>query len=365
MHRLGRFGRLPLYVLVYFILLWFMAEPLEGYDSTVSNGPLIRIDDLVRIPKETAFVKSSENLQCTVQRCVFGLYKLVGAAPESDVTFMLSDHLAGAVYRVVYKGIDFVHPVAIVGASMQTALTYSAESYEANNPTEAGNSEDSFSGKSSSKILEIRDNDRAVFTSTQAANFRKPGALVKWGVRATNPTVLSDTIISKRIEHVDHGVFDYVVNVTNPDNKFHFSHISAVAVWTPRRACHGMYVLLDGAWKVAVDAKSLYWLNHASLPQAGGLVMCDVSRQTAMGIVLLEYPTGPNWISPRYGTVASTAVWRNWNITQRIGHPDVTTYRVPRGPFGWRIRFFFGTLTDVQARIQRLSTATQDYPSGV
>jgi hypothetical protein len=291
-----------------------------------------------------SFTNTRVGLKCKSGDCVFGLYTISGAAAGGAVSVQLSSHLSGAVFRVTYRGVDFVNPVAIVGGSMQTALVYDGKGQY--NPTEAGAGNlDSFTGKSSSKLLSLRGNGRAAYTSTQAAYFNEPGKVSK-GIMTGNRTVLSDTVMSKRLEFVGDGACDYTIQVRNPANRHYFSLLEVLCCWTPRAACRQMQVLVGGAWQTAPDTLKLYFV-----PNARGLAMSTADGGTAMGVKLLSYPSGGRWEAPRYGTPQSNAVWRKWSITQRINPNKDQSFRIPGTPFTWRIRLFFGTLASVKTAI--------------
>ncbi len=323
----------------------------DGEDAASPGGPTG--DDLG--PLE--FVKTRQPLECPKApggggKCVFGLYEL----RRKDVTFTLSTHLAGGVYKLTYKGVEFVNPVAIVGASMQTALIY--DDNWSFNPTEAGCGDcDSFSGASSSKLLAARAAPgRAVYTSVRAANFFPPGKKLKWGT-AINTSIASETIISKRIEFLDDSSAEYAIGVTMPRGKHWFSLLEVLCVWTPRKACETMQVLSDGRWILAPDDDPirrkpvLYWVEAPRFPKTAGLVMCGRDTGVALGVKLVEYPRGGGWESPRYGTPLSMQAWRKWSITHRINPSKNKSFRVPGGTYVWKFRLFFGTLDRVKAAV--------------
>lgn len=305
-------------------------------------------DDLPLLDMKTAYVPSEEPLECVnKKRCVFGLYKIAGQASGGPVTFTLSTHLAGAVYKVTYAGYEFVNPVAIVGASMQTSVFYDEQG--AYNPTEAGlGAIDSFTGRSTSRMLELRGTSKAVYTSVQAAYFNKPDAQLKWGLNPKHTTLLSDTIINKRIEFVDKGTCDYTMNMVVQPDKHSNGLWEVLCVWCPRAACAQMQVRLDGTWKDAEDKFNLFWVLR---DRASGLVMANTAGTVAMGIKLMQFPKGSYWDSPRYGTPLSNKLWRKWSITQAYNRRKDKAVKIPGGVYEWKMRMFFGTLAEVKTRI--------------
>lgn len=293
-------------------------------------------------------VKTSVGLKCkTSGECRFGLYKIKGQASKGSVVITLSSHLAGGVFKVTYNGVEFVNPVAIVGASMQTALVYDGKHQY--NPTEAGCGNcDSFTGKSSSKLLALRGTERAVYTSVQAAYFNEPGKATA-GIVTANKTVLSDTVISKRIEFVAPGVCEYTVEVRNPANRHWFSLLEVLCCWCPRAACKQMQVLTGGTWTDAPDKPAvLYFVDKTA-----GLAMSTADGETAMGVRLMSYPTGDRWETPRYGTPHSHRIWRKWSVTQRINAKKDQSYRIAGTPFVWKIRLYFGLMSEVKQMIAK------------
>lgn len=334
-----------------------LREPVErlttkGVQGGVTDyrGPVLRRDDVPLAGPED-FVPTQEPLQCKKGPCTFGLLRLRGTALDgvTPVAFTLSTHLAGAVYKLTYGTTEFVKPVAIVGASMQTALIYDSPAL---NPTEAGCGDcDSFTARSSSQLLEVRRADRAVYTSTRAAYFNPPGKTLRFGAPTANDVVLSDTVINKRIEFVRPGVVEYTVGVVVPPQKYYFSLLEVLCVWCPRAACQTMDVLIDGAWTAMPDAADLYWIDLPNQPKCRGLAMSDAAGGRALGVRLLEWPRGAKWESPRYGTPDSDAAWRKWSITHRINATKDETYRIPGGAYTWKIQLVFGPLARVKAEL--------------
>lgn len=315
-----------------------------GSPSSPGSSGSIQYADLPSLDIKKAMVPTNVGLKCKAGDCRFGLYKIRGQASKGPVTITLSSHLSGGVFKVTYAGVEFVTPVAIVGGSMQTALVYDGK--HEYNPTEAGcGNLDSFTGKSSSKLLALRGNDKAVYTSVQAAYFNQPGK-VNAGIVTANKTVLSDTIMSKRIEFVGNGVCEYTVEVRNPPNRHYFSLLEVLCCWCPRAACQKMEVLTGGKWTTAPDQQALYFVDKTA-----GLAMSTADGGVAMGVKLLAYPQGGRWELPRYGTPQSTNVWRKWSITQRINPRKDQSYKIPGMPYIWRMRLYFGTFTEVKSMI--------------
>lgn len=279
--------------------------------------------------------------------CVFGLCRLAGRAPGGDVTVTLSSHLGGAVYKLTYGGVEFVDPVPIVGASMQTALVFDGKGEY--NPTEGGNGElDSFTGKSSTQILEAWAGDRAVSTSARLAYFLRPGT-----GSARHTGIVSDVVLSKRVEFVDVGVLDYTVSLAFPGDKHYFSLVEVLATWVPVDACRQMVVHSGGGWRSFV-LDELYWAEGTRQgPASSGLVLGVADGSVAMGVALLEWPRGGQWESPRFSMPDTDPRWRKWSIVQRIGLPSKPSFRIPAQTATWKIRMYFGSVEQVKRAVAR------------
>lgn len=328
------------------------ASTLRGSEAVTSLGARLVKDDLPLQTIDKAFRASTE-VGCK-SRCSVGLFALGQDAYGAPISCVLSTHLAGAVYRLAYGGVDFVVPVAIVGASLQWSLSLDIRSghNEQYNPTEAGcGTCDSFTGKSSSRLLEFRAaGTSAAYTRVQPAYFRAPGTFLRnkasgrMDVPVLNKTLLSDTLIEKRLEFTAPGVLDMVAAITIPGGKHYFS-LPNLACWTPPAACAHKLVLVSGAWQKATN--TLYFVQRG----AQGIVMATADGQRAMGVKLLEYPRGdPLFTSPGYN-FNTTPKWTQWTVRQAIGSRDNYSRHIPRGPYGYRIRFFFGNLERVKALV--------------
>ncbi len=325
-------------------------------------GPGLPRDDLRPLDIKTAYRKEPQPLACKSGtrtpdgRCIFGLYTLRGG----DVEVMLSDHLAGAVYRMTYRDIDFVNPVAIVGASLQTAIVYDA--WGTQNPTEAGVKTDSFTTASSSRMLDLRADEDAkrpsVYTSVQAANFVPPGELWGRSNKVTgNKTVMSDTRIAKRIDFLGDNALRYTVGITVPRGHW-YALPEVLCSWVPIASADTFQVLRSstGAWveipdKPGVHGDDLFYVQHvgSKWPAHGGFVTATADGEAAMGLQLVDFPRG--FESPRYGAPESHPTWRKWSITHRLGDPRDSSFVLPPGEYTWVVNIVFGTLKSVQARL--------------
>ena len=279
------------------------------------------------------------------------------------MTVQLSTHIGGAVYRLSYDGVDFVLPVAIVGASLQTAMSFDIRpqlgmSNEMYNPTEGGMSTDSFTGKSSSKILELRANDNAVYTRSIPAYFRPPGYLLvdkrtgKRTLKVANKTVLSNVELSKRIEFIDETTLDYSVSLNIPSGHY-FSQVEVLACWVPIASSENRSVLQNDGWKTPKNTE-IFWVKSGKT-QTYGIINATSDRKRAWGVMLLEYPqsvvNGPSLDMPRYTFESESSTWRKFNIVQRLGSNKNFSMPLPEGMYGWRFRFIFGTMDDVKSKI--------------
>jgi hypothetical protein len=311
----------------------------------------------------SAFKATKTNLDCKpTPKCTFGIYTLDG----KKITVELSTHLGGAVYRLVYDGVDFVLPVAIVGASMQTAMSFDIRpqlgmTNEQYNPTEAGVSTDSFSGRpSSSKILELRASDRAVYTRNNPAYFRPPGYMLvdkrtgKRTLQVVNKTLLSNVILSKRIEFVDDTTLDYTMNLNIPKGHY-FSQVEALACWVPTAASERREVLVNDSWKIPKN-NEIFWVSSGKT-RTYGIINATADGSRAWGVVLVDWPrkveNGPALDMPRYTFEGESKTWRKINIVQRLGSRTNFSTLIPEGLYGWKFRFYFGTMREVREKISK------------
>lgn len=327
-------------------------------------GPPLPKDDLAPFsPASKGFVATKDSLRCNrdprqggkltrgdLVPCTFGLYRLSVPAPGGAAVFTLSTHLSGAIYKLTYRGKEFVNPVPIVGASMQTALTF--DSNPMLNPTEAGCGDcDSFTAKSTSKLLDFRASSKATYTSVKPAQFTPQE-------RPFRPeTQLADCLIERRIEAVAHGTADMTIGVTVPPQKHWHCILEVLCNWNPVETSEVMEVFQNGRWSAMSqeNAKkyepSLYYLDFKG-NRTDGILTATADRAVCLGIRVLGTPTGQKWASARYGTPASRDAWRKWSVTHVINARKDQSYRIPGGRYTWKIRFYFGDVDGVKRRIE-------------
>lgn len=327
------------------------------------RGPRFNALDLPVRDIAASFVKTQTQLLCRqpIRRCRFGLFEIKGAdLAGTPIKFVLSDHLAGAVYRVVYGDVDFVQPVPIVGASMQTAMSFDIRaggSNEQYNPTEAGcEGLDSFTERSSSRLRMLRASDSAVFTQVRPAYFKAPGSLLEpreeggQKIPVLNKTVLSEVLHSKRIQFVAPGVADYHMRCFIPDKHF-ASQIEALCCWVPAQTAARAMAYFNKEW---VELESLpegpYWVNSYGKNTTGGLLVGTEDGSRAMGVVVMDWPRGIMAKPPHYNFFPSERTLK-WNIVQKLGDPSNYSVRLPGGALNWKFRLFFGTVAEVQAAV--------------
>lgn len=282
-----------------------------------------------------------------IRNCVFGLFSLVGRGPDGPIVVTLSSHLAGGIYTIAYAGAHFVEPMAITGGSMQSDIYLGGGVY---NPTEAGNSADSqyCTGKSTSKLLDIRADATRVYTSTQAAYWATPGVIDPAHGRIppyTNP--VSDCVVSKLLEFVGNGALDYTVTWTVPQQKVKQAMAEAYCGWVPFSTSEIMLGYTDGAWSTLVNWDKQTKGHH---PTAIAISNADGSR--AMALVLRQWPSLASWSADAYpmfgaGEVNHVSKWRKWNVT----HP-LTARELQGGRYVWKVRVFFGRIDQVKAQAQ-------------
>ena len=325
------------------------------------RGAVMRYDDLKQLPM-TAFVSTKTDIDCkTTPKCVFGVYTL----ENKKVVIQLSTHLGGAVYKMTYDGVDFVLPVAIVGASLQTAMSFDIRpqlgmTNEQYNPTEGGTSTGSFTGRSSSKILDLRASNTAVYTRSIPAYFRPPGYLLidkrtgKRTLSAVNKTVLSNVELSKRIEFIDDTTLEYTMNLNIPTGHY-FSQVEVLACWVPTAASEQRSVLQNDGWKTPKN-NEIFWVKSGKT-RTYGVINATADGKHAWGIVLMDWPkmveNGPPLDTPRYTFEGESKTWRKINIVQRLGSRTNFSTPLPGGNYGWKLRFYFGTIQDVRSMLSK------------
>ena len=285
-----------------------------------------------------------------IQNCTFGLFRLSGSGPAGPVVVTLSSHLAGGIYTLSYAGTNFVQPMAITGGSMQSDIYLGGGVY---NPTEAGSSADSLynTGKSTSKLLEMRADATRVYTSTQAAYWASPGVVDPAHGHIppyTNP--VSDCVVSKLLEFVGNGALDYTVVWTVPQQTVLQAMAEAYCGWVPFPASEIMQGYIDGTWSTLVNWDQQHPPHHPT-----AIVIASGDGTRAMALVLRQWPSLPSWALDAYpmfgaGEVNVASQWRKWNIT----HP-MTSKALQGGNYTWKMRLFFGTLAGVKQQAQALA----------
>ena len=282
--------------------------------------------------------------------CTFGLFSLSGPGSAGPVVITLSTHLAGGIYTLSYAGTDFVTPMAITGGSMQSDVYLGGGRY---NPTEAGSQGDSMynTGKSSSKLLDIRADSTKVYTSTRAAYWAIPGVVdPAHGKIPPYKTPLSDCVVSKLLEFIGNGVLDYTYVWTIPRQHVPLAMAEAYCGWVPFPASERMIGYTDGAWSTLVN-----WDKQVKGHHPTAIVIANADGTRAMGMALLEWPSLPSWPLDSYpmfgaGQVNTVLKWRKWNVT----HP-LTAKPLDAGNYVWKMRLFFGTMTSVKAQAQAIA----------
>jgi len=255
-----------------------------------------------------------------------------------------------------YAGTDFVLPVPIAGASMQSAIFMDGGSY---NPTSNGAWKDAGTGISTSKLVDFRADATKVYTSVMAAEYLPPGI---WDARRQHYTPytyeVSDVRMSKLLEFVGHGELQYTVSMTIPPNKYTQATVAPYSAWVPYASSAQMLGYVDGAWTTL-----LRWceqINGHNHPTAIAVGNADGTR--AYSMVLVQWPYLPKWNVKNvpmigHGDVEIQNNWRKWNVT----HP-FTARGIDGGEYVWKMRMFFGTMDDVKKRAANIAFKTLANP---
>ena len=287
-----------------------------------------------------------------VYTCTYGLFSLSGKGPDGSITVTLSSHLAGGIYALNYAGTDFVLPVPITGASMQSAIFMDGGSY---NPTSNGAWKDAGTGISTSKLVDFRADATKVYTSVMAAEYLPPGI---WDARRQHYTPytyeVSDVRMSKLLEFVGNGEMQYTVSMTIPPNKYTQATVAPYSAWVPYASSAQMLGYVDGVWTTL-----LRWceqINGHNHPTAIAVGNADGSR--AYSMVLVQWPYLPKWNIKNvpmigHGDVEIQNNWRKWNVT----HP-FTARGIDGGEYVWKMHMFFGTMDIVKKRAANIAFKT-------
>ena len=295
---------------------------------------------------------------------------------KNDITMVFAKRLAGAVWRMEYKGHLVIPELEGNGGSLQTALAFDVpigESPEVENPTEAGNYKDNY-GKTTSKWLEAATSNDEVYTKAQLAYYYPPGDKVgssSKGTRGRGTSPLSDVIMKKRVT-----IGWKFPNVVNYDIELrwkgdhYFTQVQLLAVYLDR-AFDTLYLAKGGKAVRHPPQPGKRDLVNISPNKTSYPIILAKSRSVAVGLYAHTVPKFgrfPPVMSPWYTAdtdsgghrdrgkglkpvplTAASAVWH-------AGSQTDTWVRIEKqGFFGMAL--VFGSVAEVAETIEKLSRA--------
>lgn len=277
--------------------------------------------------------------------CTVGVLNFTAPAPGGTVTFQLSTHLAGAVFRITYIDTEFIQPMMITGGSLQSDVFYDGKCVDdvgsecpkswKLNPTEAGTKKDAFTGESTSKLLSYKITNTYVTTTVQAAYYF--GAMPQ----------PSDTKISKKIRYLGRpGDIEYTVTFDLAKTQTGCL-FEVLAGWIPTASSETIYAYspIKGGdkWFYWADANAKFGDGEDHLVSPAGMVTTTKDGKRAWGVV----PIGV----PKHGDLQfkclmragrdTTDEWKKFSVMTHAGDTPL------RGDYTWTFRMFFGSLADV------------------
>lgn len=301
-------------------------------------------------------------------RCTVGLLNFSSPAPGGRVTFQLSTHLAGAVFRLTYIDTEFIQPMMIAGGSLQSDVFYDGPCKAPEcrpegkiNPTEAGAKRDAFTGKSTSRLLSYKITDTYVTTTVLAAYY---GGGSPGGPYGSFPQP-SDTKISKTIKYLGTpGEIEYAVTYEF-SKKQTGALFEVLAGWIPNASSETFYAYTPRGgdkWYYWADANAKFGDGNDHIIAPAGLVTTTKDGERAWGIVPVMVPKqGSTQLKclMRAGK-DTTDNWKKIGISTHGNDKfplDATTYT-------WKFRMFFGPLEDVAQKVREtvLRVAYADGP---
>lgn len=292
---------------------------------------------------------------------------------KNDITMVFAKRLAGAVWRMDWKGHLIIPELEGNGGSLQVALAFDiplGESPEVENPTEAGNHHDRY-GKTSSRWMRAAKSDSEVFTESQLAYYYPPGEKVPSSPKGTisrGSNVLSDVFMKKRVK-----IGWRYPNVVNFDielrwTKEHwFSQVQVLAVYLARDFDKA-YVAKAGK-AVRRNTGDVSNILKSSPPDTAYPLIMAKSDSAAVGLYAHTIPKWgrfkPTWQPWYHGDTKSaghkdfgkglkevplsavTAIWH-------AGDPANNGARIPKVNY-FGMCLVFGSVAEVAATIHKLS----------
>ncbi|HEY6169422.1 MAG TPA: hypothetical protein VI454_15380 [Verrucomicrobiae bacterium] len=263
-------------------------------------------------------------------------------AGVSDIVITSTARFAGAIHSVTWNGKEFIDSTDH-GRQLQSAINCDlgtpiiAETF---NPTEAGSRLDGAGPKSSSRLLRLIAKSNVLQTTTQMAFWLAPGEKSE-GDPAKNTTILSDHVVTKRVEigwRGMHHVIRYDVTFGLPVGERHNESVfEAVTGYMPAEFSRFL--------KFNPASGELEPLEAGNGEQNFPVVLATENGGHAMGIFSPE-------AGPRYGRFRfSEASVVKWNCVFRRRDP---AYGVTPGDYAFRQFVIVGDLVAVRDSLRAL-----------
>lgn len=290
-----------------------------------------------------------------------------------DTAITLNTRLAGATWSMTYRGRELVLPQPGNGGSMQTACSFDirpGQSSELENPTEAGNANDS-GGATSSRwdVCRVNPSRTEAYTETQMAYYWPPGRPMEAGPNAGQPprntAVLSHVRLAKHLVFLGPDLLQYRVSFClGPQEPPHwFAQFEALTGYMHPEALplRWRLRLRDPDW-TAVEREPIPEGVDACAPCPGrpceGVLYASRDGAAAFGVACTDWPPGGH----PYGGLAAAPPWAGswaapykWNVVHHFNaQVSPESDRIPRGPFGYRFLIATG---DVERVAQAITTA--------
>ena len=269
------------------------------------------------------------------------------AAGKSEIVITTTTRCAGAIHSLTWGGKEFIDSHDH-GRQLQSASNLDLGTpilNETFNPTEAGSARDGIGEKTSSVLLSLKAEGRALETRTQMAFWLAPGAR-SGGQLAKNTTVLSEHLLTKRV-----GIgYKDLPNVISYDVTF--------TVPTSERHTHAVFEALTGYLPpefgrfLEFNPKSgeLDPLSDGPGETPRPVVLATANGSHAMGIFAppqnAPHTTGPTF--GRFRFSAEKVV--KWNCVFRVRDAD----GIPPGDYPFRMFVLVGDLATVTDSLRAL-----------
>jgi hypothetical protein len=240
-----------------------------------------------------------------------------GKLLDSEIVIQTTPRTAGAIDSVLWRGKEFIDSVDH-GRQLQSASNFDFEGKfhpETFNPTEAGSVADGAGPTSTSRLLHSLAAGNRLQTTTQMAFWLSPGG-TSAGHPATNPTALSNHLLTKRVtigyEDLP-NVIVYDATFQLPlDEQHTYAQFEAVTGYMPAE--------FSQFWQLKPDGDEVELLPLSDGPGEIGhpVILATPAGDFAMGVYSAQQPS-PGYAQAGYGRFrfADQQVVK-WNCVFRV-----------------------------------------------